>query len=228
MPFPAGRKMPHPASAGGQPVCAGAWTTAQTGTHKRQNLGAETGVDFLYSAPCSHKTGMANWQAPLPWWFCPGFSNTVMPSWGGASALYYQMSPSLWNDAAESNGLEIRWTLKHGVFHCMYGHSLKQVDFSRSGVRRVLVRFYWLGLCFPLCIFYSSPTPPSQIYKPSASSWDRPANREMSQFAQYLPGTESCSRHFWLSSEAESKKNAAIFQSLLEEPVILCCNDMCI
>lgn len=158
-PIAAGRKVQHLASAGGQPVSADAWTTAQTGTHKIQNLGAEVGVNFLYSAPCSHKTEMANWQAPLPWSFCLNLSNMVMPSWGGGSALSYQVSPSLWNDAAESGGLEIRWTLKHGVFHCIYGHSLKQVDFSKSGVRRVLVRLYWFVLFFHFCIFYYSFTP---------------------------------------------------------------------
>lgn len=217
--------MQHPASDRGQPVSADAWTTAQIGTQKRKNLGAEVGIDFVYSAPCSHKTGMANWQAPFPWSFCPSLSNMVMPSWGD-SGLSYPMSPSLWNDSAESDGLEIRWTLKHGVFLCTYGYRLKQVDFSRSGVRRELVRLYWFVLFFPLVYFLFLLHSPSQSYKPSASAWDRPANREISLFAQYLPGSESCSRHFWLSTEAESKINAAIFQSLFEEPVILCCNDM--
>lgn len=150
--------MQHPASDRGQPVSADAWTTAQIGTQKGQNLEAEVGIDFVYSAPCSHNTGMANWRAPFPWSFRPSLSNMVMPSWGD-SGLSYPMSPSLWNDSAESDGLEIRWTFKNGVFHCTYGYSLKQVDFSRSGVRRVLVRLYWFVLFSPLCIFYSSSIP---------------------------------------------------------------------
>lgn len=107
--------------------------------------------------------------------FSPSFSNTVkmvILPWGGGSALSYQVSLSLWNDGAESGGLEISWTLKHAVLHCIYGYSLKQVDFSSSGVRRVLVRSYWLGwflvwwlVFFCLCVFYPLPStkPTSQV-----------------------------------------------------------------
>lgn len=174
MPIPAGKKVKHPASAGGQPVSADAWITAQKGTHKRQNLGAEVGVDFLYSAPCSHKAGMANRQAPLPWSFCPSLSNMIMPSWDGGSALSYQIFPSLWNDAAESDRLEIKWTLKHGEFHFIYGYSLKQGGFSRSGARRVLVKFLLICTFFPPCVFFiPAPLPIPNLW----DAWDRSANR---------------------------------------------------
>lgn len=191
LPVPAGRKKQHPASARCQPVCADAWTTAPTCTCKRQNLGAEAGVDFPYNAPCSHKTVLAKWKAPPARSFSPSFSNIVkivMLPWCGGSALSYQATLSLWNNGVEPGGSVKSQILNHGVCNCISGYSLKQVDFSSSVVRRAFKMFYWLFFFFfLLCLTpFLHPLHPSNFtYKPSASEWGRSAKVESSQFARY-------------------------------------------
>lgn len=169
---------------------ADAWTTAQTCTNKRHG----DGIDFLYSTPAHTKQCWQSNKHLLHGLFllafpkqskCPCCHVTMM--WRISSFL---SSEFLWNGSAESDGLEIRWTLKHGVLHCICGYCLKQVDlFKHLGWGMLWWGFIRWILFLLVCFLIPQP-------QPSASNCDRSEKEERSQFTQYLPRMERYFRHF--------------------------------